>query len=137
MYAYNSQVRKMERAESFGNQHYDYFLMHPDLPRDISQVIREARRNGSGTFSAVIGVQERESGAAKEIQLADIDISELKCSGPDDPPEIRGAAVEGESVTLRLSDTDAPAEIMFQGREAEAGGSPREEEPQANRRRPS
>jgi hypothetical protein len=137
MYAYNSQVRKMERAENINNQHYDYFLMHPDLPQGISQVIREARRNGSGTFSAVIGVQERETGAAEELQLADIDIGELKCSGPDDPPEIRGAAVEGESVTLRLRDTDAPAEIIFQGREAEAGGSPRTEESQANRRRPS
>jgi hypothetical protein len=136
MYAYNSQARKMERAESIGNQHYDYFLMHPDLPRDISQIIREARRNGGGTFSAVIGVQERETGVAEELQRADIDISELKCSGPDEPPEIRGAAVEGESVTLRLRDTDAPAEIIFQGREAEAGGPSRAEESQANRRRP-
>ena len=127
----------MERAERIGNQNYDYFLMHPDLPRDISRVIREARRHGSGTFLAVIGVQERETGAADELQRADIDITELKCSGPDDPPEIRGAAIEGESVTLRLRDTDAPAEIMFQGREAEAGGPPRAENTWANRRRPS
>jgi hypothetical protein len=127
----------MERAGNIDNQHYDYFLMHPDLPQDISQVIREARRNGHGTFSAIIGVQERETGAAEELQRADIDMGELKCSGPDNPPEIRGAAVEGESVTLRLSDTDAPAEVLFQGREAEAGGPPRAEESQANRRRPS
>ncbi|PSO43270.1 hypothetical protein BRC19_01245 [Candidatus Saccharibacteria bacterium QS_5_54_17] len=127
----------MERAERIGNQNYDYFLMHPDLPHDISRVIREARRHGGGTFSAVIGVQERETGVAEELQRAEIDITELKCSGPDDPPEIRGAAVEGESVTLRLRETDAPAEIIFQGREAEAGDPPRAEEPRANRRRSS